>query len=188
MLSRFYALSPMGEGREELRVTDQTALSFASKSAPADGVAVVFAEEGRKLTPTALDLDKKAKGLLSKAADITGFKGKKEQTVDLIAPQGLKFARVAVVGTDKPGSYSAEDWLNLGGVVRGLLSGKEAPAAHIFLETSGGEIAPADIASFALGAMLRGYKFKKYKTKSRKKNGATNEADAQEDRHSLRRP
>ena len=177
MLSRFYALSPMGEGREELRVTDQTALSFASKSAPADGVAVVFAEEGRKLTPTALDLDKKAKGLLSKAADITGFKGKKEQTVDLIAPQGLKFARVAVVGTDKPGSYSAEDWLNLGGVVRGLLSGKEAPAAHIFLETSGGEIAPADIASFALGAMLRGYKFKKYKTKSRKKNGATNEAD-----------
>jgi leucyl aminopeptidase len=158
-------------------VTDQTALSFASKSAPADGVAVVFAEEGRKLTPTALDLDKKAKGLLSKAADITGFKGKKEQTVDLIAPQGLKFARMVIVGTDKPGSYSAEDWLNLGGVVRGLLSGKEAPSAHVFLETTGGEVAPADIASVALGAMLRGYKFKKYKTKARKKNDAANEAD-----------
>ena len=125
----------------------QTALSFVSKSAPADGVAVVFAEEGGKLTPTALDLDKKAKGLLSKAADITGFKGKKEQTVDLIAPQGLKFARIVIVGTDKPGSYSAEDWLNLGGVVRGLLSGKEAPAAHIVLETTSGEIAPADITS-----------------------------------------
>ena len=61
--------------------------------------------------------------------------------------------------------------------MRGLLSGREAPAAHIFVETTDGDVRPADIASFALGAMLRGYKFKKYKTKSRKKNGAANETD-----------
>ena len=158
-------------------MSDQTALSFASRSAPADGVAVVFAEEGRKLTPSAQDLDKKSKGLLSKAAEITGFKGKKEQTVDLVAPQGLKFARVVLVGLDKPGKYSAEDWLNLGGVVRGMLSGREAPSAHIFLETAADEIAPTDIASFALGLQLRGYKFKKYKSKARKKNDAANGAD-----------
>jgi leucyl aminopeptidase len=158
-------------------LSDQTALSFASKSAPADGVAVVFAEEGRKLTPSAQDLDKKSKGLLTKAAGITGFKGKKEQSVDLVAPQGLKFARAVLVGMDKPGSYRVEDWLNLGGVVRAMLSGKEAPSAHIFLETAGREIAPADIASFALGALLRGYKFKKYKTKARKKNEAAAETD-----------
>jgi leucyl aminopeptidase len=162
---------------KECFVSDQTALSFASKSAPADGVAVVFAEDGRKLAPAAQDLDKKSKGLLSKAAQITGFKGKKEQTVDLVAPQGPKFARVVMVGMDKPGGYSAEDWLNLGGVVRALLSGKEAASAHIFLETAGGEVAPADIASFAQGALLRGYKFKKYKSKARKKNGAASEAD-----------
>ena len=77
----------------EPSVTDQTALSFASKTAPADGVAVVFAEEGPRLSAAAEDLDKKSKGLLAKAIGITGFKGKKEQTVDLIAPQGLKFAR-----------------------------------------------------------------------------------------------
>jgi leucyl aminopeptidase len=158
-------------------VSDQTTLSFASRSAPADGVAVVFAEEGRKLTPSAQDLDKKTKGLLSKAAEIIGFKGKKEQTVDLVAPQGLKFARVVLVGMDKPGSYSAEDWLNLGGMVRGLLSGREGPSAHIYLETSGEELAASDVASFALGMQLRGYKFKKYKTKARKKSGAANDAD-----------
>jgi leucyl aminopeptidase len=158
-------------------LSDQTALSFASRSAPADGVAVVFAEEGRKLTPSAQDLDKKSKGLLSKAAEITGFKGKKEQTVDLVAPQGLKLARVVLVGLDKPGKYSAEDWLNLGGVVRGMLSGREAPSAHIFLEAAADEIAPTDIASFALGLQLRGYKFKKYKSKARKKNDAANGAD-----------
>ena len=161
----------------EFVVTDQTALSFASKTAPADGVVVVFAEEGPKLTPTAQDLDKKSKGLLSRAAEITGFKGKKEQTVDLVAPQGLKFARLVLVGLDKTSAYSPEDWLNLGGAVRGMLSGKEAPAAHIFLETAGGGVAPVDIASFALGALLRGYKFKKYKTKTRKKNDAAAETN-----------
>jgi leucyl aminopeptidase len=161
----------------EFVVTDQTALSFASKTAPADGVVVVFAEEGPKLTPTAQDLDKKSKGLLSRAAEITGFKGKKEQTVDLLAPLGLKFARLVLVGMDKTSAYSPEDWLNLGGAVRGMLSGKEAPAAHVFLETAGSAVAPADIASFALGALLRGYKFKKYKTKTRKKNDAAAETN-----------
>ena len=158
-------------------MSDQTALSFASRSAPADGVVVVFAEEGPKLTPSAQDLDKKSKGLLSRAVEITGFKGKKDSIVDLLAPQGLKSVRLVLAGTDKTASYGPEDWLNLGGSVRGLLTGKEGPTAHVFLETAQGEIAAADVASFALGALLRGYKFKKYKTKARKKNGAAGETN-----------
>jgi len=150
-------------------VSDPIALSFAGKTASADGVGVLFAEDGHKLTPAAQDLDKKTKGLLSRAAEIAGFKGRKDQTVDILAPQGLKFARLLLVGLEQPSTYGAEDWLNLGGTVRGLLSGREAPSAHIFLETAGGDVAPADIASFALGVLLRGYKFQKYKTKSRKK-------------------
>jgi len=71
-------------------VSDQTAFSFASRTAPADGVAVVFAEEGRKLAATARELDKKSKGVLSKAAEITGFKGKKEEIVS--QPSGISFA------------------------------------------------------------------------------------------------
>ena len=158
-------------------MSDQTALSFATRSAPADGVAVVFAGEGPKLTHAAQDLDKKSKGLLAKAAEITGFKGKKDQLVDLIAPQGLKFARVVLAGIDKTASFGQEDWLNLGGSVRGLLTGKEAPVAHVFLESGDGKITGADAASFALGALLRGYKFKKYKTKAKKKNGAAAETN-----------
>jgi leucyl aminopeptidase len=61
--------------------------------------------------------------------------------------------------------------------VRGLLSGKEAPSAHIFLETAKGDMAPENVASFALGALLRGYKFQKYKTKGRKKKDAESEAN-----------
>ena len=158
-------------------MTDQTSLSFVSKIAQSEGVAVVFAEEGGKLTPAAQDLDTKAKGVLSRAASITGFKGKKEQTVDVLAPQGLKLARLVLVGLGKPGTYSAEDWLNLGGTVRGLLSGKESPSAHIFVETAGDDVASADIANFALGALLRGYTFKKYKTKKRKKDDSAETND-----------
>ena len=86
-------------------MSDQTALSFAGKDARAEGVAVVFAEEGPKFTPAAKDFDKKSAGLLSRAAGITGFKGKRESSVDLIAPQGLGFARVVVAGLGKPESY-----------------------------------------------------------------------------------
>ena len=151
-------------------MSDQTALSFAGKDARAEGVAVVFAEEGPKLTPSAKDFDKKSGGLLSRAAGITGFKGKRESSVDLIAPQGLGFARVVVAGLGKPGSYSAEDWVNLGGTVRGLLSGREAATAHAFLDRNGGAIGAEEAANFSLGLLLRGYKFEKYKTKAPKKS------------------
>jgi leucyl aminopeptidase len=161
----------------ELAVTDQTTLSFASKGAPADGVAVFFAEEGPKLTPAAQDLDKTSKGLVSKAAEITGFTGKKDSNVDLLAPQGVKFSRIVVAGIGKPSSFKVEDWLNLGGSVRGLLTGREGATAHVYLETADGDVASADAASFALGMQLRGYNFKKYKTKSRKKSGNAGETN-----------
>jgi hypothetical protein len=57
-------------------VSEQTAISFVPKSAPADGTVVVFAEEGGKLAPFARELDAKTHGLVSRAAELTGFKGK----------------------------------------------------------------------------------------------------------------
>jgi len=155
----------------ELALTDLTSLSFASKTAAGDGVAVVFAEEGPKLSPAAQDLDKKTKGILTKAVQITTFKGKKGTTVDVLAPQGVKFSRIVLVGLGKPASFGHEDWLNLGGTVRGQLTGQEGAAAHVYLETASGDVAPADVSAFALGAQLRGYTFEKYKSKTPKKNG-----------------
>jgi leucyl aminopeptidase len=114
---------------------------------------------------------------LSRAADISVFKGKKDSTVDLLAPAGLQFSRLVLLGVGKTADYSAEDWLNLGGTVRGLLTGKEGPTAHIVLDGAGRGIAPADVANFALGALLRGYSFRKYKSKPRKKNGAAAETN-----------
>src|SRR3974377_450330 len=127
-------------------------ISFANLSLPQEGVAVVLAEEGPKLTPAAKDLDEASKGLLSRAANISGFKGKKDSSIDLLAPAGLKFSRLVLMGVGKTADYNAEDWLNLGGTVRGLLTGKEGPTAHIVLDGAGRGIATEDGANFALGA------------------------------------
>ncbi|MGD9195348.1 MAG: M17 family peptidase N-terminal domain-containing protein, partial [Methyloceanibacter sp.] len=78
----------------ELKLTNPTTLTFASPTAAAaDGIAVVFAEEGNRFSPAAQHLDKKTKGLLRAAAKIAGFKGKRGASVDVLAPQGVKFAR-----------------------------------------------------------------------------------------------
>ena len=153
-------------------MSDQTTISFANLKLPEEGVAVVLAEEGPKLTPAAKDLDKRSKGLLTRAAEIAGFKGKKESSVDLLAPAGFKFSRLVLAGVGKAGDYKAEDWLNLGGTVRGMLSGREAPVAHIVIDGTTRAPTADDIANFALGAALRGYKFQKYKSKSRKPNSS----------------
>jgi leucyl aminopeptidase len=157
---------------KELHVSDQTTISFSSLGTAAEGVAVVFAGEGAKLTPAAKDFDKRSKGLLSRAARIVEFKGKRGASVDLLAPAGLKLSRLVLVGTDKTAKWGLEDWLNLGGAVRGLLTGKEGPVAHVFVEGIGKAVSPEAVANFALGAMLRGYTFRKYKTKQKKNSGS----------------
>ncbi len=152
----------------EFTLTDQTTLSFASPSAAAaDGVAVVFAEDGPKFTSAAQDLDKKTKGMLSEAARISAFKGKKGSSMDVLAPRGVKFVRIVLVGLGKPADYANDAWLNLGGAVRGKLSGREGGTAHVYLEKAKGELSAEDVANFALGAQLRNYKFDKYKSKSK---------------------
>ena len=152
-------------------MSDTTAISFSNLKLPGEGVAVVFAEEGPKLTSAAAELDKSSKGLLKRAIEVSDFKGKKDSAVDLIAPSGLGFARLILVGIGKRTNLTSEDWLNLGGAVRGRISGKEAATAHIVVQTAAGEPSADDVANFALGVGLRGYKFEKYKTK-KKSNGA----------------
>jgi leucyl aminopeptidase len=154
-------------------VSDQATISFVPLDPPTDGIVALFAEEGPKLTPIAKAIDKSSKGLLSRAAEISGFKGKKDSTLDLIAPSGLKFARLVLFGLDKPGGYREEDWLNLGGSVRAQFTGREGDAVHIILDAGPRVASPEDVANFALGAQLRGYKFQKYKSKAKKKNGAS---------------
>ena len=77
------------------------------------------------------------------------------------------------LGLGKPGSLQPEDWVSLGGTVRGLLT-RQGSAGGAYLSRDGrrrGCGRPKSRASRS-GALLRGYKFEKYKSKARKKSGA----------------
>jgi len=147
-------------------------ISFSEISIPEQGVLVVLAEEGPKLGPSAKALDKKSGGAVARAMKIGGFKGKKGTALDLMVPQGLKLGRLLVVGSGKLRDYIETDWFNLGGAIRGRLSGRNGATAQILVEGASARsgVKPEDAASLAFGALLRGYKFDKYKT-SPAKNG-----------------
>ena len=151
-----------------------TAITFSGIQIPDSGVVVVLAGEGMTLSPTGAELDAKSDGLLTRAANVSKFTGRKGAVLDLLLPGGLGFERLVVAGVGDTAKYEEKDWLALGGSLRAKLTGRENSDATIVLEAPKGqdEIAGADAAGIALGATLRNYKFSKYKTKKKKgKNG-----------------
>ena len=76
--SRSIASKLSGGGRWSMPVSDQTALSFANQKRTRRRRRRGVCRGGAEAYPAAQDLDKKSKGLLAKAAEITGFKGKKD--------------------------------------------------------------------------------------------------------------
>ena len=60
--------------------------AFERPSLPKSGVLVAFAGDGGRLGPLASQLDKAAKGQVTRAMKAAGFEGRKEQVLDLLAP------------------------------------------------------------------------------------------------------
>ncbi len=156
-----------------------TAISFSALSVPTQGVVVILAEEGGALSPTGKAMDKAGGGVISQAAKVNDFKGKKKTVLDMLVPSGLGLARLLVVGTDKLSGYSENDWLELGGFIRAKLSAKQGPQATIVVEAASArtKLPGAAAANVAAGALLAAYKFLKYKTKSAKSTNGKNNDD-----------
>lgn len=155
-----------------------TAYSFTRIKPPKTGVLILLAEEGPALSPTAQALDAQSGGVITRAIESVKFKGKAKTALDLLVPGGLQLARLIVVGIGKRDDMDETDWASLGGTIRAKLSGREGSEATIIVEAGAGNaeadtapIAADRVAEIALGAMLRGYKFTKYKTKTKDTNG-----------------
>jgi leucyl aminopeptidase len=150
-----------------------TRINFAKPGQASRGTVVILAGEGLVLGDRARALGVDA--LVRKAAATAEFTGKAMATLDILAPAGVGFERLAVAGTGK-GEPAEQDWLRLGGVVSGTLG--KGRAATVLLENPNGTLSPAAAADFALGAVLRSYAFDKYKP-SRDANGASKKAAAE---------
>jgi len=122
-------------------------------------IAVVAFEDG--LTAAAGALDAATQGALSRAISAGRFKGKAGQTVDVIAPPGVKAQRALIVGAGDRTAVKAMT--------------HETAAAHVYnaVKMSGSTklvLYPADgsaqaCANAALGVALAAYRFDRYRTR-----------------------
>ncbi|MBL8644461.1 MAG: leucyl aminopeptidase [Rhodospirillaceae bacterium] len=147
-------------------------ISFAALSLPAAGTAVVVlpASGGTaaKLGKLAAQLDRKAKGALSRAIAAAEFKAKRDTLLTVPAPisgsGGGKLKRVLIVGVGDVKTFDAAAAEKTGAVLYDHLKSDET--ASVIVE---GVPDPATTAArLASGAKLKSYRFDKYRTKEGK--------------------
>ncbi|MHB8287319.1 MAG: leucyl aminopeptidase [Caulobacteraceae bacterium] len=124
-------------------------------------VLAVFAQEEAPLSGAAQTLDQAVGGALTRATAAGRFKAAKGQTIDLVAPAGVDYARVLLVGVGQTLDDSAIE--------------HAAASAYNAVKTSGLETLVLDLsdataeqaARAGLGVRLAAYRFDKYRTKEK---------------------
>ncbi|HVP83525.1 MAG TPA: leucyl aminopeptidase [Rhizomicrobium sp.] len=143
-------------------------LSFAAPAVETSGVWVVGALAGGGLTHAAQRADKAAGGVLTRALKTSRFKGKPNEILEVIAPDGLKATRLLLVGLGKAEEFSATRAEVLAAMVTGrLLSSGETQAMFEIDVPKGSKLkAPQLAAHLAFGAQLKSYQFIGYRRKN----------------------
>ena len=137
----------------------------------AQGVVAVLVRGPSKWGARAAELDRSTGGQLTRACRATGFAGQVGEVCEVLAPSGLEFSRVLVVGVGT-GVLEAQRAEIIGGVISGHV-GKSAERS-IAIEVDTLEVVAGDEASvaaraavavhLALGFRLRSYRFDRYRT------------------------
>jgi leucyl aminopeptidase len=154
-------------------------IAFAEPSIPASGTLVVGILPERTLTPAAEELDRATGGAIGRALAAGGkFTGKRDEMLPLVAPPGTDLSRVVLIGLGKPEELSALALQKLGGQLVPLLNQHGERAAAVRLDGLDGLPVDPLTAATAVGegALLRAYRFDKYRTKEKPEAKPTLEA------------
>jgi leucyl aminopeptidase len=137
-------------------------ISFAELALPKTGAVVLGVGTGNKLGASARQLDKATDGAITRALKVSKFEGKAKQLLEIVAPAGIANSRILLAGLgDK---MSAGEQCDLGGRVLARLNQSGEDKAT-FVVDFGGRDQAGTAAEVALGALLRSYRFTKYRTK-----------------------
>src|SRR5437762_9340483 len=101
--------------KDQFPMADVRKLGFGPIAAPAGGVLIVFADDNVQLGPRTRSALGSANDLVARAARAERFTGKSGSALDIVAPAGLKTARVIVIGTGKSAERKPQDVVKLGG-------------------------------------------------------------------------
>jgi leucyl aminopeptidase len=133
-------------------------VTIEKSALPSAGALVLPVEEGGAAQAAAWGgLDAATGGAVSRALEAAEFKGKKGATVTILAP-GAGLSRVVAVGIGKSGELTPLAAEEAGG--HAITSLAREPAVSLAATTLSAELA----AHMALGAVLRSYRFDRYRT------------------------
>jgi leucyl aminopeptidase len=144
-------------------------ITFAAHALPSKGALVVGVTQGNKLSPSATALDKKSGGAVKRAIAASRFTGRKGEFLELLAPPKLGNSRLLLAGLGEVSKLNTLDLENLGGsVYANLATGGETEVSIIVDDLKRARSEPsARAARYAYGALLRSYRFDKYRTKEK---------------------
>ena len=137
-------------------------ISFASLSLPKTGAVVVGVKDGKVLTPSARDIDKRTGGAIKRALSSGRFSGAKGQSLELLAPAGIGNSRILLVGLGKGLDELAQQ--ALGGRILARMNAVGETAVTVIVDEGADDLAAAG-AQIAYGARLKSYRFDRYRTK-----------------------
>ncbi|MFZ5675171.1 MAG: leucyl aminopeptidase [Pseudomonadota bacterium] len=141
-------------------------VTFAAPGQPKSGVLVVFCPEDKKLSGTAAEADRRSGGHLSRAMKAIAFEAKREQILDLVAPEKLTLQRIILLGIGDPAKLTAREAELLGGAIAGYLQAAKTESGAVAADIDGLTLDAAEFAALlASGATLRTYSFDRYKSK-----------------------
>ncbi len=135
-------------------------IAFAKPTLPKSGALVLLIHEDEEPSGLWPQLDEATGGAIARALDVAEFKGGKGKTCLILAP-GAGISRVLAVGLGKPADLTQKILEEAGGAITAALP-KDAAAT-----VATGNLTTTQAAEVALGAVLRAYRFDRYRTKEK---------------------
>jgi len=136
-------------------------ITFSRPAAAKKGTVIVLAAEGPSLAPVVEGLGQP--GQFGRAFRATGFTGKAGSAMELVAPGEAPVDRIVMLGTGKAEALDAQAWLKLGGTAAAHFGKSEDITVQTDLP--GRFASGEEVATLALGMLMRSYSFDRYKTR-----------------------
>jgi leucyl aminopeptidase len=140
-------------------------ISFAKPSLPKSGAMAVLVAEGG-LEAALAELDGASGGAATRAAAAAAFKGRKGQSCTILAPAGTGLSRIVLIGLGKAAELTPLGAEEAGGAAYAALTQDAAAAIDARGVCAAGLGADGAVRA-ALGAVLRSYRFDRYRTKEK---------------------
>ena len=135
-------------------------IAFAKPALPASGALVLLIHENDKPSGVWQQADEATGGAIARALEVAEFKGGKGKTCIILAP-GAGLSRVLAVGLGKEDDVKQTVLEDAGGAIASALGRETA------VSVAADALKPGQAAEVALGAVLRGYRFDRYRTKEK---------------------